>query len=88
MHNRVYLKAPSINELRNTGSHTALQKTMDKKNSLDEVEGRKNLMITADLNDNLKKNILVTPISARFGVLKIGCIYELNITVKNEDILA
>ena len=73
MHNRVYLKAPSINELRNTGSHTALQKTMDKKNSLgnliilmlkyiinsDEVEGRKNLMITVDLNDNLKKNILV-----------------------------
>jgi hypothetical protein len=53
MHTRLYLKAPSINELRNTGSHTALAKTIDKRNSLDEAESKKNLMITADLNDNL-----------------------------------
>jgi hypothetical protein len=45
---------------------------MDKKNSLDQVEARKNLMITADLTDNLRKNLLINPVSARFGILKIG----------------
>ena len=34
MHTRMYLKAPSINEMRNTGPHSNLAKTIDKKNNL------------------------------------------------------
>lgn len=45
-------------------------------------------MITATLNDNLKKDLLIIPVSARFGTLKADHIYELKITVKNEDVLA
>lgn len=37
LHSRVYLKAPSINEIRNTGTHTALARTIDKKNSLGNI---------------------------------------------------
>ncbi|KRX02221.1 hypothetical protein PPERSA_04843 [Pseudocohnilembus persalinus] len=88
MHNRMYLKAPNIAELRQTGSHTALAKTLDKKYNLDDVENKKNLMITADLNDKLRRDLLITPISARFGVLKIGGQYQITINVKNEDLLA
>lgn len=32
---------------------------MDKRNNLDDVENRKNLMITADLNDKLRRDLLV-----------------------------
>lgn len=70
MANRMYLKAPSINELRNTGSHHAIAQTLDKKNNIDEIENKKNLMITANLNDHLKKDLLIFPVSARFGCLK------------------
>jgi len=88
MHQRIYLKAPSINEMRNTGTHHALAKTIDKKNNIDEIENKKNLMITADLNDNLRKDILITPVNVRFGILKLDSIYEMTIVVKNEDLLA
>jgi hypothetical protein len=34
MQSRMYLRAPGINNIRNTGSHTALAATMDKKFNL------------------------------------------------------
>lgn len=45
-------------------------------------------MIRADLNDDLRRDILIHPISARFGLVKIGGEYEIKINVKNEDLLA
>lgn len=75
MHTRLYLKAPSIQEVRNTGSHSALAKTVDKRFNLDDVEKKKNLMITADLNDNLKKDLLIYPVCAKFGPLRVGKTY-------------
>ncbi|EGR30654.1 hypothetical protein IMG5_126590 [Ichthyophthirius multifiliis] len=86
--NRLYLKAPSINEQRNTGSHQALAKTLDKKYNIDDLENRKNLMLTADLNDQLKKDISIIPCQVNFGVLKNDRIYQTKIVIKNEDILA
>jgi len=73
----MYLNAPSINELRNTGTHHALAKTIDKKYNIDEIENKKNLMITADLNDNLRKDIVIFSVSVRFGILKLGSLYEI-----------
>ena len=77
MASRLYLKAPGINEIRNTGSHTALASTIDKRNNLDDVEGKKNLMITADLNDRLRKDLLIFPVAVRFGMLRVGDTFEL-----------
>lgn len=70
MYQRMYIKAPSINELRKAGTHHALAKTIDKKYNIDEIENKKNLMITAELNDNLRKDLLINPVSVRFGTLK------------------
>lgn len=46
------------------------------------------MMVHADLNDKLQRDILITPVEAEFGYLKEGRSYELKINVKNEDILA
>lgn len=59
MANRMHINAPSISELRNTGTHQNLAKTLDKKFNIDELENKKNLMITSDLNDQLRKDISV-----------------------------
>lgn len=88
MHSRMYLKAPGINEIRKTGSHTSLAAITDKKYNLDNLESQKNLMITSDLNDKLRKDLLIHPVSIRFGMLRAGGFYEAIVKVKNEDILA
>ena len=43
-------------------------------------------MITADITDKLKRDLLIIPVIARFGKVKSGGIYETIINVKNEDI--
>ncbi|EAR91082.3 hypothetical protein TTHERM_00430030 (macronuclear) [Tetrahymena thermophila SB210] len=88
MANRMHINAPSISELRNTGSHQTLAKTLDKKFNIDELENRKNLMLTSDLNDQLRKDIQILPASVRFGVLCANRIYETKLVIKNEDVLA
>ena len=45
-------------------------------------------MINAELNDRLQRDLSVIPIAARFGSLKQGGLYQIKISVKNEDILA
>lgn len=45
-------------------------------------------MVTGDINDKLKKDLLIYPVAVRFGELRQGGIYEFKINVKNEDILA
>ena len=45
-------------------------------------------MITAELTDKLRRDLLIVPVSARFGTIKMGGEYELVINVKNEDVLA
>ena len=49
---------------------------------------KKNLMITSEITDKLKKDILILPDKANFGVLRAGGIYELIVAVFNEDIMA
>lgn len=45
-------------------------------------------MITSDITDKLKKDILILPDKANFGILRAGGIYEMVIAVINEDIMA
>lgn len=59
MATRVYQQAPSINDLRNEGMHQTIIKTLDKKNNLDEMIDKRNLMINAELNDKLRKDLTV-----------------------------
>lgn len=49
---------------------------------------KKNLMITSEIADKLKKDILVIPDKANFGILRAGKIYEMIVAIINEDILA
>eukprot|EP01016_Furgasonia_blochmanni_P049149 TRINITY_DN7428_c0_g1_i1.p1 TRINITY_DN7428_c0_g1~~TRINITY_DN7428_c0_g1_i1.p1 ORF type:complete len:269 (-),score=40.14 TRINITY_DN7428_c0_g1_i1:131-937(-) len=53
----------------------------------DDMMDRRNLMITAELNDKLKRDLLILPATVRFGTIKSGCSYETSIFVKNEDIM-
>ena len=46
--------------------------TLDKKNSMKEMEDKKNLMITSDLNDKLRKDLTINPVKINFGFLKVG----------------
>lgn len=57
------------------------------KYTMEDLENKKNLMITADLNDQLRKDIAITPASGRFGVLCCNRIYETKLVIKNEDML-
>lgn len=49
---------------------------------------KKNLMITSEIADKLKKDILVLPDKANFGILRAGSMYEMIVAIINEDILA
>lgn len=43
--------------------HQTIIRTLDKKNNLDELMDKKNLMVTGDINDRLKKDLLIYPIT-------------------------
>eukprot|EP00828_Plagiopyla_frontata_P047993 TRINITY_DN904_c0_g1_i3.p1 TRINITY_DN904_c0_g1~~TRINITY_DN904_c0_g1_i3.p1 ORF type:complete len:346 (+),score=46.29 TRINITY_DN904_c0_g1_i3:178-1215(+) len=86
MANRIYFKAPQVNVIRRQGQFHNLLQTLDKQHTLDDVLEKKNLMITADITDKLKRDLLIIPVIARFGKVKAGCVYETVISVKNEDV--
>ena len=44
--------------------HQTIIRTLDKKNNLDDLIDKKNLMVTGDINDRLKKDLLIYPINA------------------------
>lgn len=50
--------------------HQTIIRTLDKKNNLDDLIDKKNLMVTGDINDRLKKDLLIYPINIQFGELK------------------
>lgn len=86
--NRLFFQAPNVNTVRTQGQHQTLLQTMDKKHTIQDVLEKKNLMITADITDPLRRDLLILPIQANFGFLKEGSVYEMHITIKNEDIMA
>jgi len=42
-------------------------------------------MASAAVNDPLKRNLLILPGAVRFGTVKVGGVFELPLTIKNED---
>ena len=42
-------------------------------------------MVTSVLHDPLKRSLNVLPSKCKFGTLKAGGVYEIGITLKNED---
>ncbi|CAG9328564.1 unnamed protein product [Blepharisma stoltei] len=82
---RPQIKAPTVQEMRREGTHTILYKALMKKQSYREMIDTQNMMITAFTADPLKRNLQVIPASVRFGVVKDGEVYEMQIVIKNED---
>ena len=61
--------AANQTEMRKEGPHSILVRTLDKGNDLGRLLERRTMMVQADLNDKLQRDILITPIEANFGVL-------------------
>jgi hypothetical protein len=59
MRSKLVMNAPSVSELRNGGLHQTMMKSIDKGNTLEDLAEKKNLMIYADINDKLRRDILV-----------------------------
>lgn len=70
------------------GNNNKLVISIDKKNTLGEKDINNILALTTGVNDALARDLLIYPVSAKFGMLKVGGMYETIITVKNEDIIS
>jgi hypothetical protein len=60
---------------------------INKKQTFAELINQANAMVTSVLHDPLKRSFNVMPSYLKFGVLKTETVYELTITLKNEDSL-
>jgi hypothetical protein len=61
MKNKLTSAASSMVEMRKEGPHTLLIKTIDKGNDINRLLERRTMMVQADLNDKLQRDILVPP---------------------------
>jgi hypothetical protein len=59
MKNKLTSSASSMVEMRKEGPHTLLMKTIDKGNDINRLLERRTMMVQADLNDKLQRDILV-----------------------------
>jgi len=57
-------------EMRKEGPHTLLMKTLDKGNDINKLLERRTMMVQADLNDKLQRDILVNIFRFRSAPLK------------------
>lgn len=65
MKNKLTMKAPSVSELRNEGLHHTLMRSIDMASAVEDQAEKKNLMIYADINDKLRRDILVRRVGCR-----------------------
>lgn len=59
MKNKLTSSASGMAEMRKEGPHTLLMKTLDKGNDINKLLERRTMMVQADLNDKLQRDILV-----------------------------
>lgn len=85
MARRLHLYAPSIDNVRNQGTHEIMKMSMDKKNDKDLLMEKKDLMTTASVTDPLKRDLLIKPVGLELGAIGAGMYYERIIKVTNED---
>lgn len=87
---RTYLHAPSVTETRKAGKvsdHKVLMKTLDKGNTSDGLEERKNLMPTSKTQDKLERDLVVYPHLIDFGTVRPGACYKAEMVVINDNYL-
>lgn len=85
MAQRQYARAPNVQNIRREGIHQIMNKAFLKKQSTEEMMKTQNTMASAAVNDPLKRNLLILPGAVRFGTVKVGGVFELPLTIKNED---
>ena len=83
--NRVHIKAPTVQDMRREGTHSVLYRALMKKQSYKEMIDTQNMMISAYTSDPLKRSLQVIPASLRFGLVRVGEVYEMSVLLKNED---
>jgi hypothetical protein len=59
MRNKLTSSASNIVEMRKEGPHSLLMKTLDKGNDVNKLLEKRTMMVQADLNDKLQRDILV-----------------------------
>jgi len=85
MANRQYAIAPSIENVRKQGQHQMILQAINKKQTFPELINQANAMVTSVLHDPLKRSLNVMPSRCSFGLVKAGTMYEMVLTLKNED---
>ncbi len=85
MSDRMYLHAPSTDEIRNEGMHQTLVKTMDKVNSHKALIERKKLMPVTVREDKLERDFIIYPHFVDFGNVRPGTKYRSEIIVINDN---
>ena len=76
MSDRMYMNAPSTDEIRNEGMHQVLMRSMDKGNSHKALLDRKKLMPMSVKTDERDKDFLIYPHQIDFGTVKPGSCYK------------
>jgi len=79
------MNAPSVQDVRKQGQHQMILSAINKKQTFAELINQANSMVTSVLHDPLKRSFNVMPSSLKYGFLRAGQIYELVVTMKNED---
>ena len=59
MRNKLASSASGMAEMRKEGPHNLLMKTLDKGNDINRLLERRTMMVQADLNDKLQRDVLV-----------------------------
>ncbi len=59
MKNKLTSSASNMAEMRKEGPHSLLMKTLDKGNDINRLLEKRTMMVQADLNDKLQRDILV-----------------------------
>mmetsp|Transcript_6797 Transcript_6797/g.12276 ORF Transcript_6797/g.12276 Transcript_6797/m.12276 type:complete len:1696 (-) Transcript_6797:1566-6653(-) len=86
MAKRLHVKAPSVMQIRKEGWHKTLEKSRLKHETPKQLFETQTMMVTANTADPLRTGLTIYPASARFGIIKQGSIYEIILTLKNEDV--
>lgn len=82
------MNAPSVEDVRKQGQHQMILGAIEKKQTFGELINQANSMVTSVLHDNLKRSLQIMPSQVIFGHVRVGSMNELNISVKNEDMVA
>ena len=76
MKNKLTSEASNMTEMRREGPHANLIRTLDKRNDYNKLLEKRTMMVQADLNDKLQRDIQVKSF-AKFRLTRLRLISEL-----------